>query len=269
MSVDPVPTGRLGAGFVQSSPRFGAEEPSPVVKTCSMPLLRCSDSRLFALPALLLAATIAGCTTHRPAVVGPAVDAQHTALDLEDRTRLRRPSRIMFQWELNESGVRVHGRGVARLESPYRARLDLFLGNGETVVRAALVGEDLRLPPGTPRDILPPPDLMWAVLGVFRPEQGSKLMGADRLVGGALRLRYLCPDGEQLRYRIEDGRVTTLEVLDGGHTTQQVRLSLSGDSRYPVEATYRNMKAFRELKLKRESVEQVDAFPPEIWNPVR
>jgi len=221
----------------------------------------------FFLPALLLAT--AGCTGHRPAVVGPAIDAQRTALDLEDQTRLRRPSRIVFQWELNEGGVRIHGRGVARLENPYRARLDLFLGNGETVVRAALVGEDLRLPPGAPRDILPPPDLMWGALGVFRPEQGSKLMGADRLEGGALRLRYLYPNGKQLRYRIENGRVQTLEILDGGHTTQQVRLTVSGDSRYPVEATYRNMKAFRELKLKRESVEQVGPYPPEIWNPVR
>ncbi len=234
-----------------------------------MPTFRSPTPPLRASAALLLGVVASACAGHRPAVVAPAVDPEQTALSLEDHTRLTHASRIVFEWELNESGVRVHGRGVARIEDPYRARLDLFLGNGETVVRAALVGEDLRLPPGSPRNILPPPDLMWGVLGVFRPERGTELLGADRLEGGGIRLRYRYPNGEELRYQVENGQVTTIEILDDGHTTQRVQLSLSPDNRYPAEATYRNLTAFRELKLVRESVEQVEPYPPDIWNPVR
>ncbi len=228
-----------------------------------------TTSPLRAFAALLLGLAPAACTGHRPAVVGPAPNAEQTARALEAGTRLRRATRIVFRWELNESGVRMHGKGVARIEEPYRARLDLFLSNGETVVRAALVGEDLRLPPGAPRDILPPPELMWGVLGVFRPEQETTLLGADRLEGGATRLRYRYPDGEELHYHVEDGRVTTIALLDDAHTTQRVQLSLSPDSQFPEKATYRDLTAFRELKLTRESVESVESYPADIWDLAR
>ncbi len=220
--------------------------------------------------ALVALGVLAGsCTNHRPVVVAPIPDPARTALALEDHTRILHPTRIIFGWRLNDAGVHVHGRGVARLESPYRARLDLFLNNGESVVSAALVGQDLRIPAGVRRDILPPPDLMWAVLGVFRPEADMTLLGADRLRGGGIQLRYRSPDGRQLRYQVDGGRVVALELLQGNHTTQRVRLTLSGGSRYPARADYRNLATFRELKLTRESVEQVEPYSPDIWDPVR
>jgi hypothetical protein len=37
--------------------------------------------------------------------------------------------------------------------------------------------------------------------------------------------------------------------------------------RYPVEATYRNMADFRELTLERDSLQVVEPFDPEIWDP--
>jgi hypothetical protein len=189
------------------------------------------------------------------------------ALALEDRTSLSEPVRVVFEWQLNEAGIRVRGRGVARIEPPYKARLDLFLGNGETVVRAALVDGELRLPPGAPEGLLPPPDLMWGVLGVFRPEFGMELMGADRMEDGALRLRYRYADARELLFGVEGGRIRHMEVLRDGHTTERVELGLEEGSRYPAEATYRNLTAFRELKLTRESVERVESFPPDIWDP--
>ena len=207
------------------------------------------------------------CTPHRPEVMAPAVDGEQLALALADQTSLEEPIRVVFSWQLNEGGVRVRGRGVARIEPPYKARLDLFLGNGETVVRAALVDGELRLPPGAPEGILPPPDLMWGVLGVFRPEFGIELMGADRMAGGALRLRYRYADARDLYFGVEGGRIRTVEVLRDGHTTERVELGLDLGSRYPAEATYRNLTAFRELKLTRESVERVESYPPDIWDP--
>ena len=208
---------------------------------------------------------LSACAPQRPAVLAPAVDPEQLALALEDHTSIEQPIRVVFGWQLNEGGIRVSGRGVARVEPPYKARLDLFLGNGETVVRAALVNGELRLPPGAPTNILPPADLMWGVLGVFLPEPGITLVGADRLEGEDLQLRYQYDDGRELHYRVTEGRIGMMEILQGSHVVERVELEMMEDDRYPVQATYRNLAAFRELKLARESVERVEPFPPDIW----
>ena len=209
-----------------------------------------------------LALAAAACGPRQPAVVAPAVDAEQLALALEDRTSLQEPLRIVFDWHLNEAGTRMSGRGVARIEPPYRARLDLFLGSGETAVRAALVDGEYRLPPGAPDDLLPPANLMWGVLGVFRPEFGIEMLGAERLEDGRLRLRYRYPDGSEIHYRVADGQVRLMERLDGGHVVERVELDVEAESRYPARATYRDLTAFRELRLDRESVERVEPSSP-------
>mgnify|MGYP001060074959 CR=1 FL=1 len=225
-----------------------------------------------AIRALLLAtsgaAVMAGCSPRQVVVIEPALDAEQLALALEDHTSLEEPIRIVFRWELNESGVRVSGRGVARVEPPYKARLDLFLGNGEAIIKAALVNGQLRLPPGAPRNILPPPDLMWGTLGVFRPEFGMELLGGDRLENDALRLRFRYADGTELHFGTHLGLLKTLEVVEDGAVVQRVEVELNGESRYPIEATYRNLADFRELKITRESVERVESYPPDIWDPM-
>lgn len=219
--------------------------------------------------AVLAGALALGSCAPRPVVyVQAPPDAEQVALALEDRTRLSEPVRILFDWQLNEAGVRVRGRGVARIEPPYKARLDLFLGNGETVVRAALVDGELRIPPGTPEGILPPADLMWGVLGVFRPLMDTELLGADRLEGDALRLRYRYADARELHLRIQEGRVRSLEMVRSGSPVERVELALEPGSRYPSEAVYRNLAAFRELRLTRAEVERVESYPPDIWDPV-
>lgn len=218
--------------------------------------------------ALLLATgLVAASCSPKPVVVyvSPAPDPEQVALALEDRTSLREPVRIVFEWQLNEAGVRVRGRGVARVEPPYKARLDLFLDNGESVVRAALVDGDLRLPPGAPPGILPPADLMWGVLGVFRPLYGVDLLGAERQEGDSLRLRYRYADASELHFHVAAGRVHTLELLQAGRAVERVELELDEANRFPAEATYRNLAAFRELKITRATVERVESYPPDIW----
>jgi len=182
-------------------------------------------------------------------------------------TAVEEPLRIVFAWELNDAGQRVAGRGVARVEPPYRARLDLFLDNGETVVSAALVDGELRLPPGSPDDILPPPDLMWGALGVFHPLSGAMLLGAEQLEGGLTRLRYGYADGREIHYAAEQGSLNSLELLEGGRVVQRVDVAPERQARYPLEATYRNLSAFRELRIERESLSVVAPFDPEIWSP--
>jgi hypothetical protein len=217
--------------------------------------------------ALAVVALSAACGPRRLAVVAPIPDPEETASELRSHTGLEEPLRIVFGWQLNEGGQRVRGRGVARVEPPYRARLDLFLDNGETVISAAMVDGELRLPPGAPDDILPPPDLMWGALGVFRPHGGTHLLGAERLEDEATRLRYAYETGEELHYEVSDGSLRSLELLDRGRVVQRVDLAPDRGDRYPVQATYRNMADFRELRMERESLQVVAPFDPDIWDP--
>jgi hypothetical protein len=231
-----------------------------------MPMhLRAPRISSLALP-LVVASFAAACGPRSLAVIGPAGDPEGAAVQLRDQTGLENPLRIVFEWHLNDGGQRVEGRGVARVEPPYKARLDLFLDNGETVVSATLVDGELRLPPGSPDDILPPPDLMWGALGIFRPQGDARLLGGDRLEGEALRLRYGYGDGREIHYSMIDGVLSSLELLDNGRVVQRVDVAPERVARYPVEATYRNLSEFRELRLVRESLDVVDAFDPAIWN---
>ena len=208
-----------------------------------------------------------GCMPRQAAVVAPVPDALGAASVLQDQTGLESPIRILFVWELNDAGVGVKGRGVARVAPPYRARLDLFLDNGELVIKAALVDGELIIPAGAPDDILPPPDLMWGTLGVFRPESGTELLGGDRLDNGLVRLRYRYLDERELHYSMEDGVLRKLEMLSDGDVVQWVEVERDGETRYPAWATYRNLIDFRELKITRQQLDQVDAYPADIWDP--
>ena len=75
-------------------------------------------------------------------------------------------------------------------------------------------------------------------------------------------------DGKELHYRIEDGSLKRLELLEGETVVQWVEVELDGDSKYPVLATYRNLAAFRELKIIRDRLDRVESYPPDIWNPL-
>lgn len=217
---------------------------------------------------LLATALASACGPRRLAVIAPLGDPNGAAAELERDTRLEEPVQITFAWSLNEDRQRHRGRGVARVEPPYRARLDLFTTDLELVLSAALVDGELRLPPDSRDDILPPTDLMWGALGIFRPHD-ARLLGADELEGGAVRLRYVYEDGMELEYEVLDDLIHTLELMDGGHVVQRVELTNGADSRYPLEARYRNLTAFRELTIVREGIERKDSFDPDIWDPSR
>jgi hypothetical protein len=201
---------------------------------------------------------LSACGPHRLGVIAPMGDPATAATEVERQTGLDEPIQITFEWSLNEARQRHRGRGVARVE--------LFTTDLELVLSAALVDGELRLPPGSRDDILPPTDLMWGALGVMRPHE-ARLIGGDVLEGDAKRLRYAYDDGTELRYDVVEGLLSSLELLDDGHVVQSVALSNDGLSRYPVEAKYRNLTAFRELTIVRESLERVDAFDAAIWDP--
>ena len=215
----------------------------------------------------MLSVALVGCGTGRALVLGPLPDPLGAARETSIRTSLTVPARVEFRWILNESGSRVDGLGVVRIEPPARARLDLFLDNGEGVLSAALVDDELRLPEGAPDDILPPVELMWGTLGVFRPMMSAELVAGDELEGEGHRYRYTSGGGNEIHYEVKNDLVRAVEMLDGRSVLQSVRLvTVEGDG-YPVEAIYRNRVEFRELKITRTSITPADSFDPSIWDP--
>lgn len=178
----------------------------------------------------------------------------------------RQPSRLLFSWRVQEPDFRGSGSGVARLEPPHRARLDLFLDNGETAGIAALVENELRIPSSVPPDLIPVPPLLWAVFGVFRPGSAAEYLDGS-ISEGTLEASYRLPSGERVRFSVSGGAVREAVVVRRGSVVERVELSKERDGSYPKEVTYRNLPEFRELKLELESFEYVDPFPPDIWNP--
>lgn len=258
---------RTGPGWKGYSRPIPASEPMTHHPTYGT--IHAWRARLRAAVALLMGALVAGCGPKRLAVIAPMPDPAVRAHELERRTVLVEPIQIRFSWHLNEAGARMQGLGVARVEPPYRARLDLFLDNGETVLSAALVDDELRLPYGARQDFLPPIGLMWGTLGVFRPLGGAELEGGERLEGGAQRLRYRDADTE-LHYEVAGGMLRGVELMDGEDVLQWVRVEPADDGRYPAEAIYRNLVEYRELRIDRESLERrASPFDPEIWDPRR
>ena len=219
-----------------------------------------------ALPLALLASVLAlSCAAPPPPPPPPPFDAGELALRLEARTQLTEATRVMFDWSLADRDARFRGRGVARVEPPYQARLDLFLASGETAVRAALVNDDLRLPPGAPEGLVPPAELLWGALGVFRPSWDARLRGGETLPDGRQALLYVHPDGLEVRWVIGAGGVEEIERLRNGQVLERVVLAPVPGEPYPREATYRHLAAFRELQLVRQRVEHVENYPPDIW----
>ena len=197
----------------------------------------------------------------------PSAAASAAALAAEEATRIAAASRLVFAWRAQEPDFRGSGTGVARVEPPDKARLDLFLDNGEVAATAALVGDDLRIPAELPGELVPPPALFWAALGVFRPGSGATLIGA-REGNGTVELGYRLPMGDRIRFRLRGHAVADAMVLNGSAVVERITASEPRPgSGYPAEATYRNLQDYRELRLRLETFEHVDAFPPDIWYP--
>jgi len=214
---------------------------------------------------LMMGIATSSCSSSPPSVPAPPVDAARVALRLEWATRVKRPASILFSWSLSNRDARFQGRGVARVEPPFKARLDLFSGNGETIARAVLVDDDLRMPIGTPDGIIPPAELLWGTLGIFRPGNETTLLGAENLGDGRIRLRYRRADGLVVRYTVRGGGVEEVERIRQGQTVERVTLEQETIDHYPSEATYRNLEAFQELRLSRDSAVPVEPYPPDIW----
>ena len=216
-------------------------------------------------------AALSGCASFSTAS-GPSRAVENPdgyAQEALDRTLPDSPVRILFDFRYREADMRFRGRGVARVEPPYKVRVDLFSPQGETLFQAALVGSDLRIPTWAPREMAPPPPLLWASLGVFRPDPTWALSGGDHGRDGRVVLRYDSGPEEELRFAVENGRLVRAELHRDGHLTEEVGLSLAETSGTVQETVYRNLAEFLELTFSLETVETVESFPSDIWDPGR
>jgi hypothetical protein len=215
---------------------------------------------------LVLALSLGACFGSPPPPVGPPLDAGLIGRQAQARSAIESPVRIVFAWSIQEPGMRLSGRGVARAEGPFRARLDLFASNGERIVAAALVDDDLRVPPAM-ADFVPPPNLFWAALGVFRPGPDAAAMGAIELDAERTLLRYQTVEGGEIEALLVNRVLDRLDRTTASGVREEVRLVREAGERFPREALYRNLRSTRELRLTLETVEYVEAFPSDIWNP--
>jgi hypothetical protein len=205
---------------------------------------------------MVAAAALSACSGIRvPPTLDPGVARR--AIDL---TAPDRPLRAVFGWRILDGDARFSGEGAARVEAPYRARLDLFGPNGEGYLSAALVGTDLRLP-GEPDRALPPPAMIWSVLGVIRPPDGAMLLGT-REEAAELELVYGVADS-RLRYTVQAGRLRLAEWRGGGR--RMVVELRGGTGGLPEVSFYRDWAQNTELQTELETVEEVDPYPADIW----
>ncbi|TVP53724.1 MAG: hypothetical protein EA351_14650 [Gemmatimonadales bacterium] len=217
-------------------------------------------------PVLIIFGALLSACASAPAEEAPPVDAGQLGQQAEQASVLDGSYRLVFQWTLNEPGVRISGRGVARVEGPYRARLDLFTSNGERIAAAALVGDDLRIPAGMP-NIIPMSSMLWASLGVFRPGPGMAPAGATLDGPERSQIRYRVAGGGELRADLLRRKLEHMEMRGADGVRQEVRLSLPAGERFPREAVYRHHGDVRELRMTLEQVEHVETYPSDVWNP--
>jgi hypothetical protein len=166
------------------------------------------------------------------------------------------PQKITFKWELNDNSIVARGEGVARLEAPDHARVDLFLGGGFGAAAAAvLVGDSLVVPPNSNgRDLVPPAPLLWAALGrLALPAVPDTTIRVD---GDTLRASL----GAPVQWRITSvaGELTRVERVSGNRIVEWV-------DRIPGKQTRYELSGRRSLVLDIETQQPVAPFDPSIW----
>jgi hypothetical protein len=218
-------------------------------------------------PAAVAVALAAMTACARPPAIevpkpGTAVDTTLVSAAIA-RTAPSAPTRIVFSWTMQAGDARFSGKGVARVEAPYRARLDLFGPRGETYLTAVLIGGELKLPAAAADAPIPSAALLWSSLGVFRAPDRVPLVGATSDSSGT-RLTYAAGEDRWL-FDVGATRLTRVEHdrPDKGRETVELR----GTSALGLaqQATYRDWTAFRELVLSIEEARHVESFSPDIW----
>lgn len=174
------------------------------------------------------------------------------------RTEMERGRRlIVFDWEYSDQEMSGKGNGVARVAWPDSARLDFFLAGGFAGGSAVLIGDSLQLP-GIDmfRRLIPPPTLLWAVLGRSAFPVTSDT--AIRRDGALLRADIGKPIAWRATYRSDS--LVRLERVEGDRIMEWIEHSPAR------RIEYRQETARRSLKLQITRVDTVGRFDASIWS---
>jgi hypothetical protein len=166
------------------------------------------------------------------------------------------PQKVTFKWEVNDNSIVARGEGVARLEPPDHARVDLFLGGGFGAgASAVLVGDSLIVPPGARGlDLVPPAPLLWAALG--RLALPAVTDTTIRVSGDTLRASLGSP--VQWRVTAVSGQLTRVERIGGGRVVEWVE-------RVPGKRVHYELSGRRSLVLDIENQQPVAKFDASVW----
>ena len=211
---------------------------------------------------------LTGCATYQVSNLSPDVADEWLAENLSDKTSLAANSFVRFKWQLREPDLRVEGQGVVRLGVPDKARVDLFLENGESVLAAALVGDDIRI--GQEQGylgVIPSPPLLWASLGLFRPGDNVALVTSQNIGTDRVRLVYSLSSGSRISYDMSNGVIEKVSLIENGQIIHVVDLETKSKERLPLKATYRNLISYRELVIELETTVGVESYEENIWHP--
>ncbi len=226
-------------------------------------LLRRTPARACA--ALIAVSCVACASSGDFAAGGPA---PLIAQRLVEATAITGPLHVTFDWSLREREARYNGAGAARVQPPYRGRLDLFGPRGEAYLVAAIDHGRMQLPPGAEGDALPPPALLWAALGVLYPPEGAELTGTSTSAGGVAdqetQLEYRRGD-ERWRFRLVGDMLRSAEWQNGSDGRRTVELEGTVSPGLPQRARYRDWIAFRELELNIRTAEPTEAFSDDVF----
>jgi hypothetical protein len=165
-------------------------------------------------------------------------------------------TKVVFDWDLDDTDIKARGDGVARTSHPDSARLDFFVAGGMGSGAAVLIGSELRAPgPELMRRVVPPPALLWAALGKLAiPAERDTVARVD---GGLLRADI----GRPVRWRVSfrGDTLVRLERVDGDRVIEWV------DRTSPSRVRYRHETARRQLTLSIASMEKASPFDASIW----
>jgi hypothetical protein len=217
----------------------------------------------------MLAAAAFACGPQLPAPV-PIGDPGALEGRLRELGTPDQPKLIEFQWRYRGRDGRFSGEGGVRVSPPDSVRLDLLGPGWSGVQSAVLLGPDVYYL-GEQRITLPPPTFMWTMIGAFRPPAGVAPQGARR--GERSQLTYrLSPQTTVAFHFGGEGRLLEAELMIDGDVIQDIHIEpgSAGDGpgayRWPLEATYRDLREFHEVRIKVLEIREHERFEERIFD---
>ncbi|MFN2398102.1 MAG: hypothetical protein ABR543_05590 [Gemmatimonadaceae bacterium] len=199
----------------------------------------------------------AGCAPKAPPLSGAVAPVALPRSELQPGYR-----RIIFTWNYRDADYNLRGDGAARVSPPDSARFDFFLPNGMGT-HAVLIGGDLRAPgPDFLKNLLPPPEMLWAALGRLALGSAQPADTIVRVDGDTLRadISSLQGGGEEIwRVAFSNGILTKLDLIEGGRIQEWVSRQRNGD------VSYRHERAGRKLEIRITRVERIAELDETIW----